>query len=1028
MPSSWQPKPAWLNTVANGGFQIPVEFQTSVAAQGQSLQQFFDQVEREGVDAVNKIAEAAKQPIKQTVEFEVKDDKLQASLRETYQWTDKIEKARNNAMQNEARRKAKEIADANKVAAANARIAAAEAKARIQRGVAARQGTKFRQQQIRELERIRAETFKTAAATKKLGNAGKRSGMAIVSGFIKAQIAMAALRVGTEEFGRTLNTAFERGNAEKRLQNITGSAAEYEQALRLAQIASADFGMTQTTATKSLGDLYSRLSSVGYGLTEVNDIYTGFNVIARESGVAAEDASGAFLQLSQGLGSGKLAGDELRAILERMPQLTARISEEMGITTGAVKEAGSAGQITGDVIYRALSKAAEGAGDLENKLTTQAMKQMEVARAAEDMRVALGEALTPAYLSIMEGLANAGTILASAFENLNVWVKGNEVALKNFLKMALEVGNIVASVWIVIKVYKTLQLAVAAVAAAKAAFLAMSGVGLAKVAVGAAAAAGVYATLSRSIDGATDEVARLKGESEKELEAVRKKAAETAGAFSEIPEGIDKTIKSVKELEKASDAAAKSRKTAAKGQLQIAKATLAAEKQINDLKLQQAQADLDNARSSSEREAAAKRIHDLTMVQAKLEYDMSMQAINSAVRKQELAYKELEIKRKLIQVEKIRALEAGESVEGYNEALKALDEALSMQKEMVGVSQEVAKQQRRGAEAVYQGAEASAKAAFEQDRVAKSTAKAASSSGTFAKNMEKGAKSAQKAAASAEKAAAASGGGLSSGSSIEVSEEAYQMARNDPKWGSGSVYRQGAVAMELLSKYNKIVQERNAKEAIAEKAEEKRAERIADLEKQKEAEIQETMARAEQSAATVTQINEGGAYETVKILTEGTKRGMEQAISSIENRYAQQFASVRAEGGSSLSLAGARAEGGPVSSGSTYQVNELGREGFLSASGRMSELKVPAWGSWTAPSNGEVIPAHVWAEIKVAGAMGNSSAPAGLAGASRGPSGGPSSIDNSRITNHVTIQSQTPVQTASELMVASAKRRRRRFR
>ena len=1026
MPLAWQPRPAWLNTVANGGFQIPVEFQTSVEAQGQSLQQFFSQVEQEGVEAVNKIAAAAKQPIKQTVEFEVKDDKLQASLRESYSWTDKIEKARATATQNEAKRKAKEVADANKVAAANARIAAAESKARIQRGVAARQGTKFRQRQIRELERIRAETFKTAEATKKLGNAGKRSGIAIVSGFIKAQIAMAALRVGTEEFGRTLNTAFERGTAEKRLQNITGSAAEYEQALRLAQIASADFGMTQTEATQSLGDLYSRLSSVGYGLTEVNDIYTGFNVIARESGVAAADASGAFLQLSQGLGSGKLAGDELRAILERMPQLTARIAEEMDITAGAVKEAGSAGQITGDVIYAALSKAAGAAGDLENKLTAQALKQMEVAKAAEDMRVALGEALTPAYLSIMQGLADAGTLLAKAFEDLNTWAEKNKVALEIFFRSALEIGKIAASIWAVIKVYKALQLAIAAVAAAKAAFLAMTGVGLAKVGAAVLAAAGVYATLSGAIDGATGEVARLKEASDKELEAVRKKAEETGEQFSRMPEGVDATIQGVKGLETEAARLADTQKAAADNQLAVLNATLAAEKQINSVKLEQAKNELANAQSGSEREAAASRIYDLTLAQAKLEYDTTTQAIEASVKKAELAHEELRIKQRLLQAERAIVAE-GDKVK-YDQAIKALNEALGLSEEMVKTTRAVAEQQQRGAAAVYQGAEAAAKAAYEQNKVMKATGSAAKSSGTFAKNMEKGAKSAEKAAAAAEKAAAASnsvnggGGGGGSSSSITVSNEAYERARGDSRWGSGTMYQQNGIIMGLLVHYEKMVQKEIADKKRVDAAKAKQAEHIARLEEQKEAAIQETTKMYEQSATTVTRINEAGAYETVKILTEGTKRGMATAIANIESDYASRIANVNP------SLAGARAEGGPVSSGSTYQVNELGREGFLSASGRMSELKVPAWGAWTAPSNGEVIPAHVWAEIKAAGAMGNSSAPAGLAGASRGGSGGSSSVDNSRITNHVTIQSQTPVQTASELMVASAKRRRRRFR
>ena len=162
------------------------------------------------------------------------------------------------------------------------------------------------------------------------------------------------------------------------------------------------------------------------------------------------------------------------------------------------------------------------------------------------------------------------------------------------------------------------------------------------------------------------------------------------------------------------------------------------------------------------------------------------------------------------------------------------------------------------------------------------------------------------------------------------------------------------------------------------------------------------------------------------------KGGNEERQKAVElQKKLANFRFQQSYGYNPANFAGARAAGGPVSGGSTYQVNELGREGFLSASGRLSEIKVPAFGSWKAPSSGEVIPAHVWSEIKAANsAVSVSASRLASSGASAMSSrrGGGGSVDNSRITNHVTIQSQTPVQTASELMVASAKRRRAKFR
>ena len=180
---------------------------------------------------------------------------------------------------------------------------------------------------------------KAAVGVNSLGNSAQAAGTkakASAAGFksmgaaINAAAAKITIIIGAvQTFSQVMGAAFERQNAEKRLQNLTGSTAEYEAALLSAAAVSQKFGITQTAATQALGDVYSRLSGVGYGLKEVTTIYEGFNAVARESGVSSEAASSAFLQLGQAMGSGVLQGDELRSILEQMPQLTQLIAAEI---------------------------------------------------------------------------------------------------------------------------------------------------------------------------------------------------------------------------------------------------------------------------------------------------------------------------------------------------------------------------------------------------------------------------------------------------------------------------------------------------------------------------------------------------------------------------------------------------------------------------------------------------------------------------------------------------------------------------
>lgn len=131
---------------------------------------------------------------------------------------------------------------------------------------------------------------------------------------------------------------------------------------------------------------------------------------------------------------------------------------------------------------------------------------------------------------------------------------------------------------------------------------------------------------------------------------------------------------------------------------------------------------------------------------------------------------------------------------------------------------------------------------------------------------------------------------------------------------------------------------------------------------------------------------------------------------------------------------GTRASGGPVSGGSKYTVNELGKEAFLSASGKLSMINAPSWGAWRAPSDGTVIPAHLTKQLDMPTGGINLNSGARLNAARAGASGGGykalinalGGMSGDRINNSVTIQSANPTQTAGDMLVRLNRARRRR--
>lgn len=75
-------------------------------------------------------------------------------------------------------------------------------------------------------------------------------------------------------------------------------------------------------------------------------------------GAAASERRAALTQLSQGIASGYLQGDELRSIRENAPVIAQAIADEFGVTIGGLKDLGAEGELTADRIINAITSAA----------------------------------------------------------------------------------------------------------------------------------------------------------------------------------------------------------------------------------------------------------------------------------------------------------------------------------------------------------------------------------------------------------------------------------------------------------------------------------------------------------------------------------------------------------------------------------------------------------------------------------------------------------------------------------------------
>ena len=99
------------------------------------------------------------------------------------------------------------------------------------------------------------------------------------------------------------------------------------------------------------------LAQLGKSQMDVLNFTDALSLAMRTGGRSMLEQKSAVYQLSQAMGAGKLMGDEFRSISENAPILLKYIAKEMGVAQGALRELGSEGKITSEIIYNAMMKA-----------------------------------------------------------------------------------------------------------------------------------------------------------------------------------------------------------------------------------------------------------------------------------------------------------------------------------------------------------------------------------------------------------------------------------------------------------------------------------------------------------------------------------------------------------------------------------------------------------------------------------------------------------------------------------------------
>ena len=139
------------------------------------------------------------------------------------------------------------------------------------------------------------------------------------------------------------------------------------------------------------------------------------NMQFKLSGANVNEVNSAMTQLTQAMAAGRLQGDEFNSVMENAPMLAQAISQEMGVPIGQLKELGSEGAITAEVIKNALFNSAD---ETQAKFNEMPMTFQEVGQQ-------LSNAMFQAFQPVMEELSSM-----TASEDFKTAIDGIGIAIQ----------------------------------------------------------------------------------------------------------------------------------------------------------------------------------------------------------------------------------------------------------------------------------------------------------------------------------------------------------------------------------------------------------------------------------------------------------------------------------------------------------------------------------------------------------------------------------------------------------------------
>lgn len=214
-----------------------------------------------------------------------------------------------------------------------------------------------------KLDRAKAKQDAATGSLGKFGNAADQVRATVLS--------LGAAMAGAFSARAFIQTADAVTQLQNQLKLATGSiesaGVAYEALFQIAQRSRVNF--------QELGSTFASIArasdQLGLSQKQLLTLTETIGNAVTVGGSSAQASSAALMQLSQGLASGVLRGEELNSIMEQTPRLARALADGLNVPIGKLREMGKEGELTSERVINALqSQSRVLAGEVQDSVLT----------------------------------------------------------------------------------------------------------------------------------------------------------------------------------------------------------------------------------------------------------------------------------------------------------------------------------------------------------------------------------------------------------------------------------------------------------------------------------------------------------------------------------------------------------------------------------------------------------------------------------------------------------------------------------